>query len=268
VKDNKAPRGIVVSSQKGGVGKTTIAVNLAAALNAAGYSVLLIDGDYANPSVGFHLGLENANIGLRAVLGGKASLQAATVVHNPTGLRVLPSEIRGEGLSAGHGQVRKLYRQLLASGYDYVILDMAPGPLPQQLLNVFRQWHGIEILLVLTPEMSACMSAVRLANIYDRLHIERRFVANKVTGRRYELRAQEMESAVGDRLLAELPEDEDVPISIANHIPAYVFYPRSPFTKSMRMLSMHYATGKEVEPIERPIRPGFLAFILRLLGIR
>lgn len=66
-----------VVSQKGGVGKTTMAVNLATALALSNYKVLLFDADFANPSVGFHLGMYDVNAGASDVASGKTSLRNA-----------------------------------------------------------------------------------------------------------------------------------------------------------------------------------------------
>ena len=55
---------IGVMSQKGGVGKTTIAVNLAVMLRLKGYETLIVDLDTSNPSVGIHLGMHESEDGL------------------------------------------------------------------------------------------------------------------------------------------------------------------------------------------------------------
>jgi Mrp family chromosome partitioning ATPase len=59
---NKTLQSIAVSSQKGGAGKTAIAVNLATSLSTKGFRILLIDGDCLDPSIGFHLCLEQMNM--------------------------------------------------------------------------------------------------------------------------------------------------------------------------------------------------------------
>lgn len=259
--------GIVVSSQKGGVGKTTIAVNLATALREEGYRVLLIDADYSNPTVGFHLGLESANIGIRAVLGNKARLENAIVIHNPTGLHVLPGEITGRAFDFKFNQLYNIYSQLVSTSYDFIVTDMAPGPLPVDVFEQFKAVETLEILVLLTPEMSACVSAVRLAHIYDKMDIKRSFVVNRVRNRRYELSISEIEDVCRERMMAALPEDENVPISIAEHIPAYLISPRCAFSRGVRELSRRYAsrTGSMREKEEGR---GVLDYILRLLRIR
>ena len=117
------PYSVIVSSQKGGVGKTTIAVNLATALRQKGYKVLLIDTDYSNPCVGFHLGMESANAGVRAVLTEKAKLEDVVALHSPTGLHVLTGEISTKQFRPTNYQHSKLYDEIEKRGYNFVIID-------------------------------------------------------------------------------------------------------------------------------------------------
>jgi polysaccharide biosynthesis transport protein len=120
------PRTIVISSSISGEGKTTTAINLAAALADAGLKVLLIDADLRRPSVGEYLGLEG-RVGLTSVLIGKAQLSEVTQHHGKHSLDVLasgpippnPSEILG---SPAMVQLMKS----AAESYDVVILDSPP----------------------------------------------------------------------------------------------------------------------------------------------
>ncbi|MDE1834912.1 MAG: AAA family ATPase, partial [Candidatus Micrarchaeota archaeon] len=84
---------IRISSQKGGVGKTTIATNLGVTLSMAGYKVLIVDMDSANPTIGYHLGMNQANVGYKEVITGKARLEQVIAIHAASGLRVLPGTV-------------------------------------------------------------------------------------------------------------------------------------------------------------------------------
>src|ERR1039458_2996358 len=88
-----------IANQKGGVGKTTTAVNVAACIAEAGRTTLLIDVDpQANATVG--LGISRSQVpGLYEVLTGDASAEQALTDTVITGLKVLPA---GPGLAGGH----------------------------------------------------------------------------------------------------------------------------------------------------------------------
>ena len=233
-----------VSSQKGGVGKTTIAVNLAVALQEKEYETLLFDGDFINPSVGYHLGMEKTNVGLRSLLLGRTSLQETTVIHAPTGLHVVPGEIRIKPYSPTNEQLMRSMNQLRKSRYDFIVIDTPPGYYPTEILPYYT-----EAMIIATPEMSSCVSAVRQAELYARSHLAHRLVANRIRNRRYELHISEMEDVYGDRVFSQLPEDDIVPVSVAEHIPAYILNRRAPFSKGINDLARRY--GSKVEVGER-----------------
>ncbi|MBU0760178.1 MAG: AAA family ATPase [Nanoarchaeota archaeon] len=83
---------ITITSGKGGVGKTTSSINLAAALNALGKEVVVVDANLTTPNVGLHLGAPIVPISLNHVLSGKAKIQDAIYEHE-SGTKVIPSSL-------------------------------------------------------------------------------------------------------------------------------------------------------------------------------
>jgi MinD-like ATPase involved in chromosome partitioning or flagellar assembly len=263
------PYSIIVSSQKGGVGKTTIAVNLSIAIRQRGYKVLLVDGDYTNPCVGFHLGMEGANAGLRSVAMGKAKLSGTVALHGPTGLHVLTNEITAVPFHPNQTQQKSLRDELEKSGYDFIIIDMPPGAEDLDEVEAFCWENSREVLIVLTPEMAACSSAIRLAQFYEKKRILHNMVANRVKNRKYELSMSEIEDAIGEGLMGVLPEDENVPVSIAQHIPV-LLKSRSDFSNAVKSLARRASNrvGYEPDEEEKSVRSGgFILWLKRLFGI-
>ncbi|MGO9014399.1 MAG: ParA family protein [Dissulfurispiraceae bacterium] len=136
---------IVVANKKGGVGKTTTAVNVAGFLADMGHKVLAIDADSnASLTVSFGISPSNGGNGLAEVLEGKCSINdAVTEAHN---IHVVKSKdslgkIFVSGPAASHLKKNELLRfrmEDVDSRYDYIILDTAPdfGPLTYNCLAV------------------------------------------------------------------------------------------------------------------------------------
>jgi len=127
-------RVLAVTNQKGGVGKTTTSVNLAAAFARAGQRVLLVDLDpQGNATMGSGVEKRNANRTVYHVLLGLADVAAARMRSQSGGYDLLPAnrelagaEIELVGLDNREGRLRDAL-VAVASEYDFIIIDCPPS---------------------------------------------------------------------------------------------------------------------------------------------
>lgn len=245
---------IRVSSQKGGVGKTTIAVNLACALSDMGYKTLLIDTDVSNPSVGFHLGLEEVNIGFTEFLTGKVSANRAILKYSTTGLHALPGTIHGVIPPEFKDEIFvHLKDKVDKLNYDFIILDTAPGEMERAVIKGMDTFvdHAI---IVTTLELSSVTAGMRLAALYDKHGIDNDVVINRFRNKPYEVSVDEIEESYGKKALVVFPEDESVPESIAMHIPVVIYDRQARFSKIAARLAASYKHKGAVQPSEKRVQ--------------
>src|SRR3990167_1133601 len=117
---------ITITSGKGGVGKTTTSINLAAALNSFGKNVIIVDANLTTPNVGLHLGAPIVPISLNHVLLGKADISDAIYEHE-SGTKIVPSSLSVRELSRlNHSKLKDVGKKLRKLA-DFVIYDSAAG---------------------------------------------------------------------------------------------------------------------------------------------
>ncbi|MFB9770179.1 septum site-determining protein MinD [Lactiplantibacillus modestisalitolerans] len=159
-------KAIVITSGKGGVGKTTTTANLGTALALMGKKVCLVDLDIGLRNLDVILGLDNRILyDIVDVIAGRAQLRQALVKDKRFDdlLFLLPAAQNADKNSLNPDQVRELVEELKPD-FDYILLD-CPAGIEQGFMNAIAGADAA--IIVSTPEISAIRDADRVVGLLE-----------------------------------------------------------------------------------------------------
>jgi ATP-binding protein involved in chromosome partitioning len=159
---------IAIASNKGGVGKTTVAINLAVALGKRGARVGLLDGDITGPNIPTMVGLEAGF--MKEKYGGLTTVDRFGVRVCSLGFVVSqgsPMIWRGPMVGKALGQ---LLHELAWGELDYLIVDLPPGT-SDASLSLAQEAPLSGVVIVTTPQEISLEDARKAVSMFDRLNV-------------------------------------------------------------------------------------------------
>ncbi len=159
----KSARVIAIVSGKGGTGKTTSTVNLAASLNLLGFDVIAIDANITTPHLSLHLGAPVVPVTLHHVLNKKNNIKEAVYEHH-SGIRIVPGSIALkdlQGLKINSDDFVKAVNSLRKTA-DFILIDSAPG-LGNEAMTALKA--ADDVVVVTNPDMFSMTDSMKVIRI-------------------------------------------------------------------------------------------------------
>ncbi|HHX94982.1 MAG TPA: septum site-determining protein MinD [Clostridia bacterium] len=260
---------IVVTSGKGGVGKTTTAANLGTGLAKQGYSVVLVDTDIGLRNLDVVMGLENRIVyDIVDVTNGHCRLKQALIKDKRfEKMYLLPAAQTKEKTAVTQEQMVELCENL-KNEFDYVIID-CPAGIEQGFKNAII---GAEkAIVVTTPEVAAVRDADRVIGLLEAQGIEQpQLVINRIRADMVKhgdmMDIDDIIDILAVDLLGVVPEDELIVVSTNRGEPA-VLDVQSKAGEAYRNISRRIA-GEDVPIMPLEVNEGIMARLKKLIGMR
>ncbi len=227
---------ILIASGKGGVGKSQVAINLAAALHSVGVKPVLVDGNLPTPDLSLYLDLPMDSKTFNDLLAERATADEVVISHESTGLRVVPSSIQLSLLE--EFQTKKVTRgfEKFKGVSDTVIIDSAPG-LGKEVIQAARA--ADKVIVVATPDITSLTGAYKTVQLCRMLGKDVTGVLLNRVGR---FKSELSDAAVLNMMdqlpiLGKIPEDRYLAASSMRAKPVVQAFPHSPSARAFRRLA-------------------------------
>ncbi|MDI6806355.1 MAG: P-loop NTPase [Candidatus Aenigmarchaeota archaeon] len=240
-----------IFSAKGGVGKTTVAVNLGLALQQFGQPIILLDDGSNSTSIELLLGLEQylqpQKISERK--GLRDFIQEHIILH-PSGIKIIPSFLTSQIFKRGASVVRKSLRDF----DETILIDFSPG-LHERTKKVLEICDSA--MIVTTPDVLSVTEAMRAKLLVERMGKSvKGVILNRSGSSRYDLVAKEIEFGFNLPITGIIPEDSEVKRSLFRRKPILSLNPYAKASIGFKKIA--------AKLLGREYNPGILAFAKRL----
>ncbi|OGJ22199.1 hypothetical protein A3K73_06360 [Candidatus Pacearchaeota archaeon RBG_13_36_9] len=218
-----------IVSGKGGTGKTSSAINLAAALNSLGEDVIVVDANISTPNVGIHLGAPIVPVTLNHVLTNRAEVTEAIYKHE-SGLKILPSSLSTQDLGRiKHENLVQVVKQLKRLS-KYIILDSAAGLGKETEASILA---SDEVIIVTQPEMPAVTDALKAVKLCEQLGKPvKGFILTRHRWKKSEMQVENILDMLEIPAVGLIPEDKNMQKALMLKSPIVNSYPKSKASKA------------------------------------
>jgi septum site-determining protein MinD len=258
LEDNKMGESIVITSGKGGVGKTTTTANIGAALAMEGKSVCVIDADIGLRNLDIVLGLENRIVyDIVDVVTGVCRIKQALIKDKRfPNLFLLPAAQTKDKNAVTPEQMKELVEDLKKT-HDFILVD-CPAGIEQGFKNAIA--GADRAIVVTTPEVSAVRDADRIIGLLEASEIhDPRLIVNRLrvdmVKRGDMMNVEDITDILAVDLIGVVPDDEEVVMSTNRGEPA-VFKDNALSGMAFRNISKRIM-GEDVEFLEFDVQESF-----------
>ncbi|MBR9702040.1 P-loop NTPase [Candidatus Pacearchaeota archaeon] len=250
---------IVITSGKGGVGKTTTAINLGAAMNHFHKDILVIDGNLSTPNVGIHLGSPEVPVNLNNILLEESDVFEAVYEHE-SGIKIMPSSLSIKELNKLQPKVIKKFKKDFKKVADYVIMDSAAG-LGEEAKSVIEM--ADEIIIITNPEMPAITDALKTIKLAEQLKKPiTGVIMTRVKKNHIELQPETVKEMLEVPILGMVPEDISISEALSLKNAVVHTHPKSNAARAYKeiaakLLNIEYDSDRDRETIFERIARAF-----------
>ena len=253
---------IVITSGKGGVGKTTTAINLGASLNYFGKDVLIVDANLTTPNIGIILNSPEVPVCLNHVLRKKADVFEAVYEHD-SGLKIIPASISVKELKRIKPEKIKDFKEDFKDISDYVLVDSAAG-LGAEAREVIKM--ADELIIITNPEMPAITDALKTIKIAEQMKkTVLGVIITRVRKDKIEMQSEVVKEMLEVPILGMVPEDICVKKALNLKNSVIKTFPKSKAARAYKeiaanLLGVKYDSKKDREKM--------IVRVLKKLGLR
>ena len=263
-------RVIVITSGKGGVGKTTTTANLGMALANMGEKVALIDADIGLRNLDLALGLENRIVyDIVDVVEDRAEVRKALIKDKRNqNLALLPAAQTRDKTAVSPDQMRQVIRSVLGEGYTYILID-CPAGIEQGFKNATAGAN--EAIVVINPEMSSVRDADRIVGLLEAQELRYpQLIVNRLRPRMVKsqdmLSVEDVQEVLGSsvKLIGIIPDDETI-ITSTNRGEPVSLTENSLAGQAYRNIARRLR-GEQVDFLDLEEKTGFLTRLKKLFA--